>query len=80
MEDGTGHAEKLLGLDGVRILDVEERSGELVVTADHAAVPARDRCDAGCAGSTSRRPGSRLEARLGCACSPTTGSRGRDGG
>jgi transposase len=34
MEDGTGHAEKMLGLAGVRILDVEERPGELVVTAE----------------------------------------------
>lgn len=34
MEDGTGHAEKMLGLDGVRILEVEERPGELVVTAE----------------------------------------------
>ena len=34
MEDGTGHAEKMLGLDGVRVLDVEDRPGELVVTAE----------------------------------------------
>jgi transposase len=34
MDDGIGHAEKMLGLDGVRILDVEERPGELVVTAE----------------------------------------------
>ena len=34
MEDGTGHAEKMLGLDGVRILDVEERPGELIVTVE----------------------------------------------
>ena len=34
MEDGTGHAEKMLGLDGVRVLDVEVRPGELVVTAE----------------------------------------------
>jgi len=34
MEDGTGHAEKMLGLEGVRVLCVEERPGELVVTAE----------------------------------------------
>jgi len=34
MEDGTGHAEAMLGFAGVRILDVEERPGELVVTAE----------------------------------------------
>ena len=34
MDDGTGHAEKMLGLVGVRILDVEECPGELVVTAE----------------------------------------------
>ena len=34
MDDGTGHAEKMLGLEGVRVLDVEERPGELVVTAE----------------------------------------------
>lgn len=34
MKDGIGHAEVMLGLDGVRVLDVEERLGELVVTAE----------------------------------------------
>ena len=34
MKDGTGHAEMMLGLDGVKVLDVEERPGELVVTAE----------------------------------------------
>jgi transposase len=34
MDDGIGHAEKMLGLEGVRVLDVEERPGELVVTAE----------------------------------------------
>ena len=34
MEDGTGHAEKMLGLDGVKVLHVDERPGELVVTAE----------------------------------------------
>ena len=34
MKDGIGHAEVMLGLDGVRILDVEEHAGELVVTAE----------------------------------------------
>ena len=34
MDDGIGHAEKMLGLEGVRVLGVEERPGELVVTAE----------------------------------------------
>ena len=29
MEDGTGHAEMMLGLKGVRVLDVEERPDKL---------------------------------------------------
>ena len=34
MQDGIGHAENMLGLDGVRVLEVEERPGELVVTVE----------------------------------------------
>ncbi|MDA8358287.1 MAG: hypothetical protein M0Z95_18810 [Actinomycetota bacterium] len=34
MDDGIGHAETTLGLDGLKILDIEDRPGELVVTAE----------------------------------------------
>jgi hypothetical protein len=33
-EDGTGRGEKMPGLTDVRILDVDERPGELVVVAE----------------------------------------------
>ena len=34
MKDGIGHAEVMLGLDGVRILAVEVHAAELAVTAE----------------------------------------------
>ncbi|MDA8313123.1 MAG: hypothetical protein M0Z46_21400 [Actinomycetota bacterium] len=34
MGDGIEHAETMLGLEGVRILDVEEQPGEVVVTVE----------------------------------------------
>jgi hypothetical protein len=34
MSDGTGLAEALLGLDGLRVLDVSETPDELVVTVE----------------------------------------------
>ncbi len=37
MDDGTGLAEALLGLDGFRVLDVTEGPDELVVTIESAA-------------------------------------------
>jgi transposase len=34
MSDGTGHAEKMLGLHGLVVLEVDEHPGELVVTVE----------------------------------------------
>lgn len=48
MSDGTGLAEKLLGLDGFRVLEVLEERDELVVTIETTAVVT------GCAGCGTR--------------------------
>ena len=34
MSDGIGLAEALLGLDGFRVLEVRETTGELVITVE----------------------------------------------
>jgi len=65
MEDGTGHAETMLGLDGVRILDVEERPLGHGGNAGAMEVVQRDR-------STIRAPRRALLPRLRCPRHPAT--------
>ena len=37
MDDATGHAEAMLGLDGFRVLDVERKPAEMTVTVETTA-------------------------------------------